>query len=356
MSSGRSVGRAEISPGSGCRRGLVLGEVLVLMAMLAILGMLALVVLGDGRRAARLGQCQANLRFFAMMTPTYAADNGDRMWGYSWAINQPENPFGVASSTQQAHSDQAVWIMHRIGGGFGPGLTRIVSWVPHVLYSSLPLLDYSGAKLPDIQQACPGDVNRFKWNRDPAGFVSGTYVPNPFASTIPHAEERRWAFSSSYQIGPAWWDQSPVGQRISNGGAFNTWLIPSGATFGQPRLADVAHPSQKAITFEDFSYHYGQGRQAYSGYPEARISMLMADGNVVVRSTSDANRAWNPNSPWSGAIITTTFSKNSATRNQWYPTPLNGLSSDSVGVYYIQTRGGLAGRDFDGPPAETGQP
>lgn len=354
MSSVRSAGRSGIFLRMRLRRGLVQGEVLVLVAMLAILGMLTLVALGDGRRAARLGQCQANLRFYGAMTASYGADSSDLAWGFSWTIGQTGNPFGHAATTLQAHSDQAVTIMNNRGPF---SMAPITGWIPNVLFSHLPLHDYTASLLPAIEAVCPSDVHPFRWNRDPLRFRDGGFTPRPYSGSWPSNNDLRWAFYSTYTPGIAHFDRAAdPSKRLKYGPAYNSFFIPSGADIGQTRLTDVVYPSSKVLMHESHSFHHGT-RQAYHDYPEARINLVMQDGSVANRSTSDANGGWDPHNPTApSSNVQYTYAWSASAAMRWYPGPLNGTLSDNVNGYYRWTRGGLAGRDFDGPPARTGQP
>jgi hypothetical protein len=346
---------------SANRRGLVLGEVVVVLALLGVLAMLLVVTMGDSRRNGRLGQCQANLRFFAMMTPTYAADNSDLMWGLSWKKGVSYPGFGTPATDMDAHAFQAIDIMRRRGGPVGATTTPPGGWLSNVQYSGLVLADYrasaSEQNVPMIESVCPGDVHRFKWNRDPVGFKNGQYVPNPEGrlTTMP-ASSRRWAFSSTYQFAYGWFDRATApSSRVTYSFTHSAYIVPGTAVLGQPTLPSVRYPSSKVLTYDTHAFHAG-ARQAFLDYPEARVSLLMADGSAAMRSTSDANLGWNPSSPTSSLPVSVDYSWPSSPRAQWYAAPLSGSLSDAVTLHYTSTRDGIYGRDFDGPPAETGQP
>lgn len=338
------------------RRGLVLGEVLVLVALLSVVAAVLMVILGDARRNAQMGQCQTNLRSYASSTANYASDYGDLMWGFNWLPDQP-NPSGwISSDPIETHRFQAVWIMNERGP---LTLNPPDSWVPHAFYSHLVIEDYTASALPAPRTVCPSDVNRFAWNRDPIGFERGDYQPSPVAAPngIPNAIEKRWPFSSTYFLGAAFWDISTtVETRVRFGGNQDTFVVAAGSNLGQPSLASVMHPGQKVLLSESHGFHHGT-REPFHEYSEARINVLMVDGSVANRSAGDANRGWdprNPTAPSSDAVYSYEWELRSF--NQWYPRPLNGTFVDLIDARFRWTRDGLKGRDFDGPEARTGQP
>lgn len=347
---------------SANRRGLVLGEVVVVLALLGVLAMLLVVTMGDSRRNGRLGQCQANLRFFAMMTPTYAADNSDLVWGLSWKKGVSYPGFEPATTDRQAQVNQVLDVLRRRGGTVGTTVTPPAeTWLPHALYSSLVLADYrapgSEQSAPMIESVCPSDENRFKWNRDPVGYMNAQYVPNPEgrSSGTLAPRNRRWAFSSTYAYPIAFFDLSTtVGTRVRIG-THASYFVSSSAVLGQPSLASVRHPSAKVMLHDSHAFHAGT-RKAFVDYPEARVSLLMADGSGSTRVTSDANLGWNPNLPADGSPQKIIYDIPASPATHWYPRPLNGELDDWVTLHYTSTRDGIYGRDFDGPPAETGQP
>ena len=69
-----------------------------------------------------------------------------------------------------------------------------------------------------------------------------------------------------------------------------------------------------------------------------------------MRSTRSANPGWHPFRPAS-AISTLFF----YAPDTWEPPTTDGSFSETVTGYYRWTRGGIMGRDFDGPEIDTGQ-
>lgn len=339
------------------------GFAVIELLLLTIASILALAIFliwsGDSRRNARLGQDLASLRHYGMGTVAYAADNADLMWGFSWkagttAHGDPD--LRTNSSALEAGASQAVQILRDRAGR--EDINRIPFWLPQAGYSHLVMADYLGDSLPDSAAVSSGDEHRIRWRDDPAGFDLGNYSPRPYSSASASNNDKRWPYSASWQLGVAFFDLSTVlGTRITWGSTQSQYNIPGAVVFGQPRLADIAFPSQKAMMIDRFQRHHGD-RQAFHAYREARVPVLAADGAVAVRTSGEGNPPWAPNSPSlpSSSVGTYAYQWPSTPILRWEPAPLNGMTSDvSIVDRFMWTRGGLLGRDFDGPEIDTGQ-
>src|SRR5690606_31909379 len=120
----------------------------------------------------------------------------------------------VASTDLIAATIQAIDILHRRADrGAGPGrMTVPPSWIPHVLYTHLVLQDYLAARLPEKLVVCPEDKHRLNWQKDPIelhdrGFWQPYQEPPGGTGPVPDAQ-KRWPYSSSYQIVPASYDNT----------------------------------------------------------------------------------------------------------------------------------------------------
>src|SRR5690606_31680995 len=157
------------------------------------------------RQEAITASSLSQLRWMAGATSAYAADNGDRFWSYSWKEgplphSDPTLP-ATAASDLQAAAIQAVDILRRRGGRSDIELPA--SWIPHVLYNHLPLVDYVGTRLPDFNLVAPGNKHRLNWARDPAAFDRGEFLP---FQPEPGEAAKRWPYSSSYMASVGMWD------------------------------------------------------------------------------------------------------------------------------------------------------
>lgn len=323
-----------------------IADLLGIIATGAVLGALAVAGAGRMRQESQTASGLSQLRWLGGATGSYAADNGDRYWNFSWKTGATPSAFPdlqFASSDLQAAAHQAVDIIRRRGR---PDMPAIIGWLPHVQYSHLPLLDYLDRDMPDFNFVSPADEHRLRWARDPAAFDAGAFLP---FQPDPAAVNRRWPYSASFEQPAAFYDQSPVGSRISQSGSHTSYLIPPSAALGAVRIADVAHPSQKAHVYVTEQRDRGAKRLYFlDDEKNANVPVLMADGSVLTQAASDANRGWIPNSP----------TQLVATRLTYSPRPWEAQGTTALGFdgRYRWTRGGIAGRDFGGPEIDTGQP
>jgi hypothetical protein len=177
-----------------------------LAATLVIVGVaVAMLLAGAGR--ARLehnsAASQAQLRWIAGVTASYAADFQDRMWGLSWKAGETPSAFpdlAFADTHQRAASHQAVDIIRRRGGE--RDLPAIPNWIPSVYYSHLPLADYLDVALPMLEFVSPADEHRLNWARDREAFSLGAFLPFQPSPTEPL--NKRWPYGSSYEVGTRW--------------------------------------------------------------------------------------------------------------------------------------------------------
>lgn len=345
--------------GRNARSGFALVELLVVVGIGVLLAALLLIFRGDSRRNARLGQDLANLRYYGASTVAYAADNEDLMWGFSWQAGTTpgaDPDLAFASSSLAAAAHQAVQILRDRTGRMD--ITPPSAWIAHISYSHLVLTDYNGAVLPDHAAVSTGDRNRTLWRDDPAGFDAGLYSPRPFGTAPALPQERRWPYSSSWQLGVAFFDRATTpSKRLKWGSSQGSFLLPSAADLGASPLSSVAFPSEKAMMFDEFQRHFGE-RQAFHAYSEARVPVLAVDGAVVVRTNGEGNIGWDPKSPnlLGESVDFYAFVKSLRPQEWWFPNPLNGdYIDENIIDRMMWTRGGIAGRDFDGPEIDTGQ-
>ena len=322
------------------RAGFALVE--VASAALAVVVVLALLTVSahKSRRLASISETFANLRCYGSGTQSYAADNSDRIWSYSWFANQAMPTqyadLRTAGDPLTAAANQAVDIIRRRSGR--STFPTSAGWLPHLLYSHLVLVDYLGSELPARWAVSPADQVRQCWANDPVAFESGACTP------APASRAGRWAYSSSYEMGPAWFSNDyAVGSvsAISQGSSHNIWSIPGTAVLGGRRLMEVAYPSRKAMVWDSVQRHFGAA-QPYFMMTDARIPILFGDGSTQIRTTAAANRGVDPMSPRSVAPITVVYSPDT-----WEPPVPTGDFASNFGGYRF-TRAGLGGIDFDG--------
>lgn len=322
------------------RRAYALVDLVMLLVIVTAAAALLVLTTSRTRKLSSLGESLGNLRQFTTGMTSYAADNADAVYSYTWRAgvaypSQYPDLRGPHSDDLTAAASQAVDILRRRADR--PDLPRPSGWFPHPLYSHLVLADYLGVALPMRFAISPEDSQRLAWANDPAGFQQGRYQPQPSGS------EMRWPYSSSYEMGAAFysenWAVNP-NSYITNSTSHSTWLI-TGSPFVIRRTAQVAFPSQKAFMWDSVQRHFGS-RQVYFMYPEARIPIVFADGSARVRASQTANLGFDP-SRYSAAFPLTLQYQPQA----WEPQVPAGAGS-SVTARYRFTRAGLLGRDFDG--------
>jgi prepilin-type N-terminal cleavage/methylation domain-containing protein len=326
-------------------RGFTLIELLVVIAIIALLIGILLPAIGKARGTARQLVCLSNFRQFGLAAQSYAADNADRVHGYSWRGGQrtvtPYTDLQNPSSDREGVADQAVNLLRILTGN--SQIPRQSGWTPMIWYSHLPLADYLGASILDEEVTiCPDDRARIELRQIP---------PEPFV---------RDRYQTSFDVVPSSFsrDQSEGGSdtiyqmESQSAGAFVNIRFPD--PLGSPwlkqrRFTEIAFPAQKAHAYDTYERHAGNP-YIYFAIPEAQVPVLTFDGSASSRKTSESNPGFQPNNPSSPEP--TTF---------WHiPTDSYAKSlepqGDRVIGWYKWTRGGLKGIDFGGKEISTGQP
>ncbi len=283
-----------------------------------------------------------NLHRFAAATGSYAADSADRYWTFSWrmasfpgeALPTEYNDLKFKNDTDlRAAAAQAIDILRRKAGR--EEIQYINNWMCSVYYSHLPLLDYLNQSMPASWGICPGDRMRQLWSSDPGAFDKGEFLP---CQPTPSNDNKRWPYSSSYELSTSFFDQSSVGSRIYQAWAHNLYFVPNGAQLHGRLLGQTAFPSEKVHLYESAQHHIDEDTPDRCAAPQlwlvpvSRVAILFTDGHTGLMKTGDSNPGWQPHSPDS-------------------PDPT--MIGDYPGAYRW-TRNYLAGRDFGGP--EIGPP
>lgn len=334
-------------------RGFTLIELLVVIAIIALLVGILAPSLGQARKTARLALCMNNLKQLAFATGTYAADYQDLQWSYTWAdagdSRQSEyTDLQAAGSALQAAQNQAVDIIRR--RALREDMPRTSSWFPHVYYSHLVVNDYLGQQLPEPSMVSPADRDRRNWQESPRElFDSGYWLPRQ--PTTGDVQNKRYPYSSSYELVPAAYDRATVpGERVRQSSAGHyAYIAPLNARLGSVALTRVTFPSQKVQSHDAEGRHFGRN-SPWMGYDACRQPVLTFDGAVSVRVSDDYNPGWKPGVPDDPGPTVVLY------RPQGWESPtLSGEPFEPTDGKIRWTRAGLAGIDFGGTEADTGQ-
>jgi prepilin-type N-terminal cleavage/methylation domain-containing protein len=330
------------------RRAFTLVELLLVIAIVAMLIGVLLPALGEARRAGRQAVCLSNLSQLGRTHTSYWSDYRGRMASYSWEPRQAYSQWpelNNAGTYQAAAMRQAVDILRRLADRTDVG--PINSRIPHRRYSHLILNDHAGERLPERSMACPEDRTLIGWQQRP-------YDVDPRPRPTNDAQfDKIWPYSSSYQFVPATWamDQRERTNTVSQYSADHNLMWMGGLPLGRRRADEVRFPSQKVAVF-DFHDRHSSKIGIYHAYERAVSPQLFFDGSAFARRTIDANPGFNPDNPQSPQA--TVYQYNPALLG-FEPPTLNGQPSELVRGFYRWTRGGLKGVDYYSHEVNTGQ-
>jgi prepilin-type N-terminal cleavage/methylation domain-containing protein len=344
-------------------------ELLMVIAIIALLISILLPGLGHARKIAITLKCHAHQQQFVAALHNYTYVNKGFTPAFSWEPGKTYSKWGDlngGTNYVQAHAHQSVDIVRRMMSAEAAQYPAIAGRMMDRNYSHLPLIDggFFSNVLPEPVVACPADRNTMVWQREALNHAAwATNPPVPFETTGNpdlgmHQNVRRLLpFWSTYQFIPHSWSHERVGvQLYQASGAPGYHLLyyhsPGGigtpqsqrTVLGPRQLTDVTFPSQKVWVFDLWDRH-SYRRPIWHAYPMARQPLMMFDGSVAMRRTGDANPGWNPRTPNGGPTSYTYFPQG----NELTLSPtLSGNTSDLVLGYYRWTRGGLRGVDYGG--------
>lgn len=325
----------------GARRGFTLIELLVVIAIIALLVSILLPALTKARKNAKQFLCASNQRQLNIAAFTYVTDFKDRIPSFSWTRGGGVGAEALATTPKtftddlNAASWQAVDMIRRRSVPQNPNFPFQANWIPHILYSHLPLLDYLAGRLPEPMLTCPEDWRRQDWQKNPQTPVNGN---------------TRLPYSSSFIYTPTFYApdrETSDGGRLRQGGTHGTFTFAQGSSniykFGRKKASDIKFPSQKIWLYDEYDRHFT--KDAYFTHPNARNVVTVADGSVRIVATTDANPGgyWLPTGGFFTPVVVNYSAAASAQGIPWpdaRPTTQDGR--------FRWTLGGLKGIDFGG--------
>lgn len=346
------------------RRAFTLIELLLVVAIIALLISILLPSLAAARNTAQTAVCSSNMRQQAVAANTYAAEFKDLIPSLNWKRNfrNGDTALSVIGNdgillVQGKHAkDIADRRYKRI-------LPQVQNRYFNRNYWHLVMIDggyYGNFSMIQPSVTCPSDQVAINWrlNQDNPAVLGA----NPETSAVPNgAYEQYRPFWSTYQLVPV---AFTVDKRESTTifpafayDQFHHIYQNAGFPIGQRRFADVRYPSQKVYMFDPFDRH-SYKRPIWHAYDRAAQPLVFFDTSVRYRKNRDCEFGWRPNNP--GAANAATDPRNGRRVYQWtnylynpgqglrgydYPT-LTGNQTDSVKGYFRWTAEGLQGVDF----------
>ncbi|MBL0869792.1 MAG: type II secretion system protein [Phycisphaerales bacterium] len=287
-------------PASPARSAFTLIELLVVIAIIALLVSILLPALGNARRLARQTLCFGNVKQYTLASLSYATDHRELINGFVPPEQSPDGRFllrkfagtGVPE-TVEFFGDPFEWsagrgydIIRRYSAPENVAISDVLNWVPQILYSHLPMVEYLGRRLPEPGVICPEDLKRKDMQQNPL---------NPSGSGDDAA---RLPYSSSYEysIHTAIPDRDVSGSAVfrqgSNQGGFSTG-VPSDPRWrlGRRRISEVRSPSQKAAWTEQYAWHTSKSANSPAFFMNSTAQNLVSyfDGSTRLSNAVDAN-------------------------------------------------------------------
>lgn len=324
------------------KSGFTLIELLVVIAIIALLLGILIPTLARARESAKQVVCQTNLSSRGLALSLYANDGDDTIAAFSWEPGIVYNPnYGAAATEQGAAADQ---VMTLVGELLGRDLDRappVVFPFPAGYY--ILLRDYAEAPIFDPTNSCPSDAIQQTWleafREDPTGQAYLDLTQRPFAGLELDVVLATGLNSTYFMVESAY--TADRGPTVSNGPVHLSWEVPVEARLGGRRITEVTFPASKVWVYEFQDQHTAPSPQ-YFAYEDSVCNMLMFDGSVSFRPTSESDPGWNPTTPDS----------DEPTRYAYAPDPgyeippAGGASGDELLGWYRYTRDGLRGNDY----------
>lgn len=330
-------------------------ELIIAIAIIALLIAILLPSLGSARESARRTVCASNLRQIGLAHHAYATDFKGFIATFNGDPDLPNDSADCAAQAQRIINAT----LQRSGGGAVPEFVQQGNTVPHHMFSNLMLVEHMGGQLPTPSVVCPSDAARLDWRsraNSPAALAATPFRPRRSANSLNLA----WLpFSTSYQLMPAAWGadvgrnincrQAAVCQQLQEHDSYYDHACgPDKSVWGKRKLDEVRAPAHKVAVADEQQRHYG--RDMYFAYSNARQPLLFWDDSVSIRRTGDARAGWDPAIP-ENQQASETFAYRP---DLGFESPtLNGQQLELVRGWYKWTRGGLTGVDYGAAEVNT---
>lgn len=351
-------------------RAFTLIELLLVIAIIALLISILLPSLANARGAARSAVCMSNMKQQVFGLLNYSTEAKAFLPMYSWT-QQNQAKFSEYTDLQnpgtavQAAADQAVAIVRRNLGRTQAQQPRVTNRMLQRNFSYLPAFGggYFSERAPEPGVVCPNEPDAIIWQRQinlPDPTVGTIFANNTFE---PAAYKKFLPFWSTYQMVPNTWSperngtQPIISQANTQSGGLQArgnhllYASPTTASFVNRRIDYVQFPAQKVWLFDLYDRHSRANKMQFYAYPDSKQPLGFFDGQVTMRETRKSNRGWDPLAPTLKPSSPT--ATNGTTYYRYWPLshepPARGNQGyDMVFGYYRWTRSGLRGVDYGG--------
>ena len=343
-------------------RAFTLVELLLVIAIIALLVSIALPVLASARKSARTTLCVSNMRQLALASQNYAGDSKGRAAGFSWTMgerNSEWSDLNVATRPQDAHSDQAVHILRTL---LRKGPDEIpVSWERikdrNLWHLVLTAGGHFGAMHPKQRAViCPDDALALLWqDTEPSGIDALVGAGLAPSDMVTGAARYMLPFWSTYFSVPASFTPDGPAPGLSTfvqDPDHHRWLTYAGTDVVRTlrlqvrRFDEVTFPSQKVYMFDYIDRHSAR-RPLWYAYAQSRVPLALFDGSVRIARTADAKPGGRPDQPWLTNPTTYRYDPRYAPGWEGFDPPsLTGDRFEQMTGYYVWTLRGIRGTDF----------